>query len=196
MPQPRVATEIDFIADYLDEQFTAVRYAAYGLSDEQARATPCASSLSIGGLIKHVLWVMTENAHRDANPSGEISADEFHANAGDFYGSFALSEEDDFADMLEVFERTQGSLIAQIRSVDPGASVMAPPEPWLGRLEPTATHERFHLLHLIEEVARHAGHADIIREQLDGATAIELRFGIEGRQGNDYVTPWKPERER
>ncbi|MGB3858083.1 MAG: hypothetical protein WA912_02420 [Ornithinimicrobium sp.] len=33
---------------------------------------------------------------------------------------------------------------------------------------------------------------DIIREQLDGATAIELAFAIEGREGNDYVTPCTP----
>ena len=192
MPQPRVASEIDFLADYLDEQFTSVRYAAYGLSDEQARVTPCTSSLSIGGLIKHISWVMTENANRDDNPSGEVSAEEFHANAGDFYGSFSLTDDDDFATLVELYERTQVSLIAQIRTLDPDAPVMAPPEPWLGRLEPTATNERFHLMHLVEEVARHAGHADIIREQLDGATAIELTFGIEGREGNDYVTPWKP----
>lgn len=191
MPTPRVASEIDFIADYLDEQFTAIRYAAYGLSDEQARSTPCTSSLSIGGLIKHVLWVMTENVNRDANPSGEVSAEEFDANAGDFYGSFALSGSDDFAAMVVLFERTQESLIAQVRTITPDAPVMAPPEPWLGRLEPTPTNQRFHLMHLVEEVARHAGHADIIRERLDGATAIELAFGIEGREGNDYVTPWK-----
>ncbi|MGB7423447.1 MAG: hypothetical protein WA903_00920 [Ornithinimicrobium sp.] len=42
------------------------------------------------------------------------------------------------------------------------------------------------------ELARHAGHPDITREQLDGATAIELAFAIEGREGNDYVTPWTP----
>ncbi|MGB6023231.1 MAG: hypothetical protein WBG89_12965 [Ornithinimicrobium sp.] len=41
-------------------------------------------------------------------------------------------------------------------------------------------------------MARHAGHPDITREQLDGATAIELAFAIEGREGNDYVTPWTP----
>lgn len=192
MPQPRVASEIDFLADYLDEQFTAIRYAAYGLSDEQARATPCSSTLSIGGLIKHVLWVMTENSRRDDNPSGEVSAQEFEDHAGDFFGSFALTQDEDFADMVHLYERTQQSLIGQIRTINPNGSDMAPPEPWVGRLEPTATNQRFHLMHLLEEVARHAGHADIIREQLDGATAIELAFGIEGREGNDYVTPWQP----
>ncbi|MGB3761722.1 MAG: DUF664 domain-containing protein [Ornithinimicrobium sp.] len=192
MPQPRKATEIDFIADYLDEQFTAVRYAAHGLTEEQARATPCSSALSIGGLLKHVLWVMTEVQRRDDNPSGERSHLDFQEHASDFYGSFTLSGDDDLASTMSAYDETHRSLILEIRGMDPDGEVMAPPEPWVGRLEPTPTTHRFHLLHLIEEVARHAGHADIIREQLDGATAIELAFAIEGREGNDYVTPWKP----
>ena len=49
----------------------------------------------------------------------------------------------------------------------------------MGRFEPAKATWRFHLL-LIEQVAWHAGHANIIREQLDGATAVELTFGIEG----------------
>lgn len=89
-----------------DEQFTAIRYAAFELSDEQARATPCTSSLSIGGPIKHLLWVMSENANVADNPSGEVSSEEFQAHAGDFYGSFALADGDDFADMVATFEST------------------------------------------------------------------------------------------
>ncbi len=36
------------------------------------------------------------------------------------------------------------------------------------------------LLHLIEEIGRHAGHADIIRESIDGANMYELMAGVEG----------------
>ncbi len=192
MPQPRVASEIDFIADYLDEQFAALRNAAYGLTDQQARATPCASALSIGGLIKHVLWVIREVDRRNANPSGELDREHFKHHAATFFGSFTLTTEDDFTVLLEVYEQARTSLIADIRQLDPGGSVMVPPEPWHGRHEPVQTTERFHLLHLIEEVARHAGHADLIREEIDGATAMALAFGVEGREGNDFITPWNP----
>ena len=45
-------------------------------------------------------------------------------------------------------------------------------------------------MHAVEEVARHAGHADIIREQIDGAQAAELLAAIEGWEPNEYITPW------
>lgn len=48
------------------------------------------------------------------------------------------------------------------------------------------------LAHHIDEFARHAGHADIIREEIDGAKAMELRFAVEGRAGNAFVKPWGP----
>ncbi|PAT15622.1 hypothetical protein CKJ84_05060 [Corynebacterium sp. NML 120412] len=38
--------------------------------------------------------------------------------------------------------------------------------------------------------ARHAGHADIMREELDGAQAAELLAATEGWEPNEYVTPW------
>ncbi len=52
--------------------------------------------------------------------------------------------------------------------------------------------QRFALVHHVEELARHAGHADIIREQIDGATAASLLMAVEGREGNDFVQPWTP----
>ena len=52
--------------------------------------------------------------------------------------------------------------------------------------------QRFALVHHVEEFARHAGHADIIREQLDGAGAGPLLFASEGLSGNAFVQPWTP----
>ncbi|MGH3855467.1 MAG: DUF664 domain-containing protein, partial [Pseudonocardiaceae bacterium] len=46
-------------------------------------------------------------------------------------------------------------------------------------------------LHLITETASHAGHADIIRESLDGATARPLMAAAEGWPANPWVQPWK-----
>lgn len=46
--------------------------------------------------------------------------------------------------------------------------------------------------HLIEELARHAGHADIIREAVDGATMYELVAGFEGWPATEWLTPWQP----
>jgi hypothetical protein len=51
---------------------------------------------------------------------------------------------------------------------------------------------RWVLLHLIEETARHAGHADILRESIDGATAVPLTAAVEGWPSSDWVEPWSP----
>ena len=51
---------------------------------------------------------------------------------------------------------------------------------------------RWVLLHLIEEVARHAGHADIVREAVDGATMYPLMAAAEGWPATDWMQPWEP----
>jgi hypothetical protein len=48
------------------------------------------------------------------------------------------------------------------------------------------------LLHLIEETARHAGHADIVRESVDGATWFALMAGAEKWPPSPWVEAWQP----
>ena len=50
---------------------------------------------------------------------------------------------------------------------------------------------RWVILHVINELARHAGHADIIRESIDGATMYELIAGLENWEPQPWLTPWK-----
>ena len=51
---------------------------------------------------------------------------------------------------------------------------------------------RWILLHVLEELARHAGHADILREHIDGATMYELMAGVEGWPETEWIKPWRP----
>ena len=51
---------------------------------------------------------------------------------------------------------------------------------------------RWVALHLIAETARHAGHADIVREAIDGATAFPLLAAAEGWPATPWLTPWEP----
>jgi hypothetical protein len=46
-------------------------------------------------------------------------------------------------------------------------------------------------MHLVEELTRHAGHGDIIRESIDGATMYELMAAAEGWPETDFLKPWK-----
>ncbi len=50
---------------------------------------------------------------------------------------------------------------------------------------------RWVLVHLIEETARHTGHADIVRETVDGAQAVELLAAVEGWPEDGFVKPWR-----
>ena len=51
---------------------------------------------------------------------------------------------------------------------------------------------RWVLLHLITETARHAGHADIVREAVDGAAAYPLMAAAEGWPATPWLQPWEP----
>ena len=53
-------------------------------------------------------------------------------------------------------------------------------------------HARYFLIHLIEEYARHAGHADIIREQIDGMAVPALVMTLEGVPANQFFAPYEP----
>ena len=62
----------------------------------------------------------------------------------------------------------RGPYLAAVAQTDPGAPTLVPPAPWFGVHDASARERRYGLVHQIEEMARHAGHADIIREQIDG----------------------------
>ena len=180
--------ESDTLVGFLDGQLTSLRAAAFGLSEQQARDTPCRSALSVGGLIKHASYVMRQYLRRS---SGEdIPIDE--AGFAEFTDSFTLAEGETLDAALDTFDDLRAQFLDRVASVDPGEGVSAPPAPWDGVYEPVPSVARFEFVHLVEELARHAGHADILREQLDGADAASLVMAVEGRPGNDFVQPWTP----
>lgn len=188
MFDPSQYTESEVLVGYLEQQLHALRAAAYGLTEQQAREAPCRSALSIGGLVKHATYVMQgrdrQKTHLGALPDA--------AAVALFMSSFALGDRETLADALEAYDGVRTAYLADVRSTDPGADMTAPPAPWDGIYTPTASVQRFALVHHVEEFARHAGHADIIREQIDGATAASLLMAAEGREGNDFVQPWTP----
>jgi small nuclear ribonucleoprotein (snRNP)-like protein len=181
-------TESEVLVGYLDQQLAAIRSAAHGLTEHQARETPCRSALSIGGLVKHATYVMKQRLRQETN-AGAILDDAAYAA---FMGSFALSDDETLAGALEAFDNLREAYLADVRATDPGADMTAPAAPWDGIYGPTDSVQRFALVHHVEELARHAGHADIIREQIDGANAASLLMAVEGREGNDFVQPWTP----
>lgn len=190
MPTPGIHPESAEFALYLADQLAGLRAAAYGLTDEQARETPCCSKLSVGGLIEHAMYVMKGRLDRDSHGSRktELGQDGIRA----FLASFSLPANDTLTAALGRFDEMASAYLASVRAADPNDEVIEPSAPWDGIMHETPTRERFYLLHHVEELARHAGHADILREQLDGADAASLKAAVEGRPANDFVQPWTP----
>ncbi|MCF3146978.1 DinB family protein [Streptomyces platensis] len=153
---------------FLEAQRGGLRRAVLGLTDDRANQRPSASELSLAGLVKHVAeteqgWVETA---QELPHSIERNQDTWHL-------SFQLADGETLAEMLAFWERVAKRTEEFIRSVPSlNDTFPLPPAPWF---PPEARQSmRWLLLHLIEETARHAGHADIIRESLDGKTAFEL----------------------
>ena len=187
---PPLTNESDLLLAFSEQQRDGIRNAAYGLTDEQARLTPSASSLSIGGLVKHAIdmergWIdMVLQRNQGAS----------QANYED---NFRLGPDETLAGVLASYDdvaRETAEVIAGIS--DLGQAVPVPKGvPWYPD-DIDAWSVRWVLLHLIEEVARHAGHADIIRESIDGATMYELMAAVEGWPATEWLKPWQPKKAR
>jgi uncharacterized damage-inducible protein DinB len=168
-----IADERDGLLAYVAQQRLALRATVHGLTDEQARATPSASGLSLGGLIKHM-------AQCERGWVAGVIANRLPETARDWEAEFQLQEDETLEGILTLYDevaRETEAIIAEIP--DLGQPVPVPPAPWY----PSNVRfwsVRWVLLHLIEETARHGGHADIIRESLDGKTWYELMAAAEG----------------
>jgi uncharacterized damage-inducible protein DinB len=181
---PPVADERSALLAYLAQQRYTLHVAAYGLTDEQARETPTRSTLSIGGLIKHV--ASTERGWIDTvRQRSNSSTDDYLAN-------FQLGPDETLAGVLQDYDEAAQETELVIAGIsDLGQAVPVPKDvPWFPS-DVDAWSVRWVLLHLIEETARHAGHADIVRESLDGATAFPLLAAVEGWPPTPWLQPWK-----
>ena len=150
-----------------------LRFTVRDLTDEQAAARPTASELSLGGLLKHV--ADTERQWFDFIQRGPVAmatgADGKAWNMDDWLANFHMTADDTLEGLLANYQAVADRTDQLIRELpDLGVSHPLPEAPWY---EPGAWWSaRRVLLHLIGETAQHAGHADIIRETIDGAKSM------------------------
>lgn len=194
MPPP-IADERAGLKEYVAAQQYAFHALAFGLTDEQARSAPSVSPLSIGGLIKHVTacqqgWMERVAAAPDLTESDKRPMEEQAEGYGD---EFVVGPEETLADILAAFDEQNAETIRLIEESDLGAAVPVPPGvPWFPKDVP-AWSVRWVIFHMIEELARHAGQGDIVRESIDGATLYELLAGLEDWPATEWLTPWGKE---
>jgi uncharacterized damage-inducible protein DinB len=180
-----VVDERDGLLAYLAQQRYVLRLTAYGLTDEQARAAPPASALSIGGIIKHLSigeqgWT---DAIRQRPPT----------SPPEFDRSFRMGPDETLTAVLDRYAEVAADTEALVGDIDDmDQAVPVPPgSGWAPRDVPGWS-VRWVLLHLIAETARHAGHADLIRESIDQATALPLMAAAEGWRPSRWIQPWEP----
>ncbi|MFD9390072.1 DinB family protein [Streptomyces sp. NPDC060000] len=172
-PAAAVGGERADLLESLAKQRHFLRFTTRDLTDEQVGLRPTAGELCLGGLIKHVSsmerkWaafiVDGPSVMGDFNNMTEEDwarrADEFRMLPGETLAG-VLKEYD------EVARRTD-ELVASLPDLDAGHPL--PPAPWFE--SGVRWSARRVLLHIVAETAQHAGHADIIRESLDGAKSM------------------------
>ena len=141
-----------------------LRFTVRGLTDEQATLRPTASALTLAGLIKHVAH--TEAKWADFAQRGGAAFDMGNWSKEAWLAEWRLEPGETLASILAEYEEIARQSDELVATLDLDVSYPLPQAPWF---EPGAAWSvRRTFLHVIAETAQHAGHADIIRESLDG----------------------------
>ena len=169
-PQPPLArdelvatgTEREVLDAFLDHYREVVVRKARGLTEEQLRIRHVPSATTLAGIIRHLTgvergWFQHRLAQRPM--------DELDPNTGGREPSWELDPDDTIDRLVADYE----AACEESRRIAAGMELDdAVPSPRLGQVS-----LRWILVHMIEETARHAGHADILRELTDGATRLD-----------------------
>jgi uncharacterized damage-inducible protein DinB len=163
-PDERVGTgsEREVLETFLDLYREVVVRKVSGLSDDQLRRRHVPSATTLAGLVRHLTAVERGWFQRRL---GQYPEQQLDANTGGADASWELGPADSIERLLGDYE----AACAESRRIAAGMALDdAVPHPRLGQVS-----LRWVLVHMIEETARHAGHADILRELTDGATGSD-----------------------
>jgi Protein of unknown function (DUF664) len=149
------ADERSTLEAFLDFYRDAVKRKVLGVSENDARRRLVPSATTLGGLVKHLYWVEMNWFQRILVqvPNSELPPVAWDA-------TFRVEPEDTVDVLIADYDRQcelSRQAAAQYELTDTA------PSPDLGEVS-----LRWIYIHMIDETARHAGHADILREQLDG----------------------------
>ncbi|CAA9265482.1 MAG: Protein of unknown function DUF664 [uncultured Corynebacteriales bacterium] len=153
------ATELDALQSYLDEMRQALVRKVDGLSEQDARWASTVSSLSLLAILKHcAVW---ERRWFQVIFAGRPDPDGWPTVRGEPDGTFALGDDETVASVLADYQ----AQIAVSRTILAAGDLDAR----CALSDLVDENLRWVAMHVIQETARHAGHADIIREAIDGS---------------------------
>ncbi|MEU3743475.1 DinB family protein [Streptomyces sp. NPDC032198] len=185
-PAPSLDAERTDLLAALARARSALLTTVSGLSDEQAGQQPTVGALCLGGLIKHVAsieegwlrFVVEGPAAMPYDLPDGVTWDDLAAGTARVYPQWAIDHQNDFrmlpgetlAAIVARYEDVAARSAETIASVpDLSATHPLPEAPW--HEQGAVRSVRGVLMHVIAETAQHAGHADILREALDGRKA-------------------------
>jgi hypothetical protein len=175
---PIAGTEVEHLAAALDRQRTTFRWKAGGLDAEGLRAKVGASALTLGALLKHLAFVEDyyfSTKLRGASPGAPWETVDWSANPDwPFVSAADDTPEELYALWDGAVERSHASFSAAV--ADGGLDQLIH-EAWPDGSRPSL---RRMVFDLVEEYGRHTGHADLLRESVDGLT------------GEDPPQDWRP----
>ena len=157
-------TERDDLLESLTAHRGFLLFAVQGITDEQARQRLTVSELTLGGLVKHVAQIEKGWAEFivDGPKTMEFTEDSFAEHAD----GFVLREDQTLEGVLAEYAEIAARTDELVRTCDLDAVQALPEAPWF---PPNGTRSaRRVFVHIVAETAQHAGHADILRETLDG----------------------------
>ena len=187
---PTMSTEKDALLAQLEHSIQNARDVFFELDIDQLRAKPIASSeLTLGWLLLHMGEVVDGWGKRAA--SGPVDPFAGMTAAGamrEADAATAIGEGESAADLLRRFDEYTAAGLRAFASADIDAEVAVPDAPWFPEgMENFNVRWTFH--HVLEELHRHSGHADILREAVDGAQMYELRSRAEDIDMS-YIEKW------
>jgi uncharacterized damage-inducible protein DinB len=148
-----------------------LRFTVRDLTDEQAGLHTTVSELCLGGIIKHVAAVERAWVDFILGGAAAMKAAAEEGSATDWQDRFKLLPGETLVVLLDRYESVAGrtdELVASLADLDDSQAL--PEAPWFEKGARWSA--RRVLLHIIGETAQHAGHADIIREALDGSKTM------------------------
>ncbi len=159
---PVLDTERADLLETLATHRAYLRFTVRGLTDEQATRRTTASALTLAGIVKHV--ASTEATWADFAVRGPAAFGDVTPEV--WAQEWVLQPDETLASVLAHYEQVAAHTDELVRTIDLDQRHPLPEAPWF---TPGATRSaRRVFLHLVAETAQHAGHADILRESLDG----------------------------
>jgi uncharacterized damage-inducible protein DinB len=165
---PATANELDTLLGFLDFQRATLEWRCLGLGSAGLNATTAASTMTLGGMLKHLAYVEHHwfvRWLRDLEPERPWSGVDWDADEDWDWRSAAQDSPEELLDLWHASVDRSRALVAEALVEGDLSQLSKRVGP--GDERPSL---RWILVHMIEEYARHNGHADLLRESIDGET--------------------------